>query len=341
RRPYDTAHSRESLSATGTDVISRMTSTPLERRLARVLAINSDLAGEIDLERLATKIVGHACEFLSAERGYLLLGTNPDQLQVIASRGEQGEDHKQFSRSIAAEVLELGKPLVSVDAGRDQRLLAFESVHLSLVSAVACVLVLSPQGSPIGALYVETRSGARPGFGEEIPTLQAFADQAAIALQNSRLLAELREKTAALEERNQHLKEARARLKELLGKRTARLREVKRELHTTRSQLTSHASYGGMVGASSAMRKIYALIERIKDTDVPVLITGESGTGKEVAARAIHEGSARGRRPMLAVNCGAIPETILESELFGHTRGAFTGADRDRKGLFREADGGV
>jgi DNA-binding NtrC family response regulator len=72
-----------------------------------------------------------------------------------------------------------------------------------------------------------------------------------------------------------------------------------------------------------------------------VLITGESGTGKEVVARAIHQGSARGKSKMLAVNCGAIPESILESELFGHTRGAFTGADRDRKGLFREADGGV
>lgn len=344
RRPHEPPHRsgpNEYITGTGTDAISRLTATPLERRLARVLAINSDLAGEVNLERLATKIVAHACEFLSAERGYLLLGSNADNLEVIASRGAQGEEHKEFSRSIAAEVLSQGKPLVSVDAGRDQRLQAFESVHLSLVSAVACVPVLSPQGTPIGALYVETRTGARPGFGEEVPTLQAFADQAAIALENVRLVAELRRKTEELEERNKHLKEARARLKEILGKRTARLREVKKELDTTRSQLASHASYGGMVGASDSMRKIYSLIERVKDTDVPVLITGESGTGKEVAARAIHQGSARGNSRMVAVNCGAIPESILESELFGHTRGAFTGADRDRKGLFREADGGV
>ncbi len=342
RRPHEPPRgSGEYTTGTGTDAISRLTQTPLERRLARVLAINSDLAGEISLERLSTKIVGHACEFLSAERGYLLLGTSADNLEVIASRGGQGEDHEDFSRSIASEVLTQGKPLVSVDAGRDQRLQAFESIHLSLVSAVACVPVLSPQGRPIGALYVETRTGARPGFSDEVPTLQAFADQAAIALENSRLLSELRQKTEQLEERNRHLKEARARLKEILGKRTARLREVKKELDTTRSQLASHASYGGMVGGSDAMRRIYSLIERVKDTDVPVLITGESGTGKEVAARAIHQGSARGGSRMLAVNCGAIPESILESELFGHTRGAFTGADRDRKGLFREADGGV
>jgi len=329
------------VAGSGTDAVSRMTMTPLERRLARVLAINSDLAGEVELSRLATKIVGHACELLLAERGYLLLGSTAEELSVCASRGGQGEDHKEFSRSIAREVLTTGQPLVSVDAGRDQRLKSYESVHLSAVSAVACVPILSPHGAPIGALYLETRTGARPGFGDEVPTLQAFADQAAIALENARLLAELREKSAELEERNAHLKEARERLKEILGKRTARLREVKKELQTTKSQLASHASYGGMVGGSDRMRKIYSLIERVKDTDVPVLITGESGTGKEVAARAIHEGSARGKGKMLAINCGAIPESILESELFGHTRGAFTGADRDRKGLFREAEGGV
>jgi serine/threonine-protein kinase PknK len=88
------------------------------------------------------------------------------------------------------------------------------------------------------------------------------------------------------------------------------------------------------------MRKVYALVDRVKDTDVPVLITGESGTGKEVVARAIHNASARGKAKMLGVNCGAIPENLLESELFGHVRGAFTGADRDRKGLIREAEGG-
>jgi DNA-binding NtrC family response regulator len=86
---------------------------------------------------------------------------------------------------------------------------------------------------------------------------------------------------------------------------------------------------------------VYSLIDRVKDTDVPVLIGGESGTGKEVAARAIHRASERSAKPFLGINCGAIPEHLLESELFGHVRGAFTGADRDRKGLIREAAGGT
>lgn len=325
----------------GVDAVSRMTLTPLERRLARVLAINSDLAAEVDLERLATKIVAHACELLAAERGYLLLGSDAEQLRIVAARGGQGGAHQEFSRSVAREVLQTGRPLVSVDTGKDRRLQAFESVHLSAVSAVACVPVLAPHGAVIGAVYVETRTGARPSFGDEVPTLQAFADQAAIALENARLLDELQKKSVALEKKNEHLRQARGRLKEALGKRTTRLWEVRQELRQTKSQLASHASYGQMVGQSPPMRRIYSLIDRIRDTDVPVLITGESGTGKEVVARSIFEGSTRAKSRMLAVNCGAVPEAILESELFGHTRGAFTGADRDRRGLFREADGGV
>src|SRR5258706_7948514 len=88
------------------------------------------------------------------------------------------------------------------------------------------------------------------------------------------------------------------------------------------------------------MRKVYAVIERLRDTDVPILITGESGTGKEMVARSVQEASPRSKAKFLGVNCGAIPEHLLESELFGHVKGAFTGADRERKGLFREGEGG-
>lgn len=332
---------KASLGQTGTDAISRMSQTPLERRLARILAINGDLAAEVELPRLAEKIVAYAAELLGAERGFLLLGRSADALEVCASRGGQGEEHEQFSRTIAGKVLDSGVPLISVDAERDGRLASYESVHAKLITAVACVPISSPQGASIGALYLETRTGVRPDFADELSTLQAFADQAAIALTSARLLRELSEKSAMLERQNRVLSEVQERLRDLLGKRTARLREVRQELRATRSQLESHSTYAGLVGTSPAMRRIYQVIQRIKDTDVPVLICGESGTGKEVVARAIHQGSVRSQRKMVAVNCGAIPQPILESELFGHMKGAFTGADRDRKGLFREAEGGV
>jgi DNA-binding NtrC family response regulator len=99
--------------------------------------------------------------------------------------------------------------------------------------------------------------------------------------------------------------------------------------------------HGGIIGASPAMRQLYRLIDRAAPTDVTVLITGESGTGKELVARAIHDASRRARGPFVAVNCSAIPRDLVESELFGHVRGAFTGADHDRAGFFEAAGGGT
>ncbi len=334
-RAQPSAHARS-----GAAAISRMTNTPLEQRLAGILAINHDLAGEIDLDRLSQKIVTHAAELLGAERAFLLLGGGDRELTVRAAYGSSGKMEREYSRSIAERVLQSGEPLFSVDAAQDGRLAGFASVHQLMLRGVATVPVQGPLGTTIGALYLETRGAPGPRFEGELPTLRAFADQAAIALENARLLSELKERSQALESANHALEEAQERLREVLEARTLRLKEARRELRSTRLALTAHYTYAGLVGTSPAMRRIYAMIERVKDTDVPVLITGESGTGKEVVAQAIHQASPRSDKKFLGVNCGAIPEQILESELFGHTRGAFTGADRDRKGLFREAEGG-
>jgi DNA-binding NtrC family response regulator len=188
---------------------------------------------------------------------------------------------------------------------------------------------------------LETR--LRPGahFERELPTLQAFADQVAIALENARLINENKQRADALALANAELEEAHERLRELLEGRTEQLKRARQKLRDAREALYGHFGYQGLVGTSEPMRRVYALIDRVRNTDIPVLITGESGTGKEVVARAIHGASARAKSRVLGVNCGAIPENLLESELFGHVKGAFTGADRDRKGLFRECQGGT
>src|SRR5689334_1435057 len=215
------------------------------------------------------------------------------------------------------------------------------SVHQLMLQSVACVPIRARSGTVIGALYLETRLRPGASFAEEVPTLAALADQVAIAIETARLVGENARRATELEAMNRELEAARAKLEELLGHRTAQLAATRRDLRSARAVLRSHFGYEGLVGTSEAMRRVYALIDRVKDTDVPVLILGESGTGKEVVARALHNAGPRSKKPFTGINCGAIPEHLLESELFGHVRGAFTGADRDRKGLFREATEGT
>jgi two-component system response regulator HydG len=118
-------------------------------------------------------------------------------------------------------------------------------------------------------------------------------------------------------------------------------RALRRENENLRAQLRERYALSGLIAQSPAMHDILDLVERVAPTDATLLIQGESGTGKEVIAKAVHHASARAARPFVAVNCGAVPETLLESELFGYMRGAFTGATVNKLGLFEEADGGT
>jgi two-component system response regulator HydG len=124
-------------------------------------------------------------------------------------------------------------------------------------------------------------------------------------------------------------------------RRAAEHRALRGEVRRLREVVASSRSRGELLGASPAMQAVYQLVDQVSATDATVLITGESGTGKEVVAREIHNRSRRAAEPFVAINCAAVPEALLESELFGHARGAFTDAKQSRQGLFQQASGGT
>jgi DNA-binding NtrC family response regulator len=130
------------------------------------------------------------------------------------------------------------------------------------------------------------------------------------------------------------------RLKILLDKVVER-QDTRREVKVLRRQLREHGTFGNMIGSSPSMRKVYQVVEQAAPTSASVLIWGESGTGKELVAKTIHQLSPRAQQPFVPINCAAIPETLLESEIFGHEKGAFTGASDRREGCFELADRGT
>ncbi len=123
--------------------------------------------------------------------------------------------------------------------------------------------------------------------------------------------------------------------------RALEVRHLQSENKVLRSELKRSQSFSGILGKSAAMQDVFDLVRRVSQASANVLVTGESGTGKEQVARAIHESGPRAKKPFVPINCTAIPETLLESELFGHAKGSFTGAHQRKKGLFEEAEGGT
>ncbi len=310
--------------------------------LSPLLANLRQLASERDLAKLLALITDGAVALSGAERGFVLLTDDHGALDAVAIRSAEeqlGPQTAAFSRSIAETVLIDGDPVVTVDASRDSRVQDYLSVHQLMLKSVACLPIRS-RGRVWGVLYLEHRSMSGCFSGTDLSLLRAYADQAAIAIETSRLFEQVERHKQDLERTNEALRQANEHLEQRLQGQAEALQETRREV----ARLQTSKSMGkrwGLVGASEGMRRVYEVLDRVATSDVPVVITGESGTGKELVARAIHESSARAERPYVSINCGAIPDDLLESELFGHVAGAFTGATRTRDGVFVQAHGGT
>jgi len=312
------------------------------RRLKRLLAMTKMIVSERNEERLLRRIVDNAIELTGAASGYLFLVTLHG-LDFRAARNAHGNDldnpQDKISRSIAREAVESGKPVMTEDAGGDARFAGGGSVAMLDLRSVLCVPLKVPDG-PIGALYLEQGKVTGQFHTRDIPFVTAFAEFAALALASTRTLATLKSREEQLRQSRTRVGRLNARLKNLLRSQSRELAGIRADLDVSRHELGLRYDYNSIVGQSPAMRRVLALLDRVIESDLPVLIEGESGTGKELIARAIHYNGSRRKGRFVSVNCAAIPAELMETELFGREAGAYTGAE-EAIGLFEQADRGT
>ncbi|AUX21914.1 uncharacterized protein SOCEGT47_024100 [Sorangium cellulosum] len=306
-------------------------------KLERLLAVFRKLNSSVEIADILAMAMDAAIDLTVAERGFLLLEQPGGELRVAVARNvdreKVGRSHLKFSYGIAERAIEAQEPVVTVDAQEDPRFREHASVHAMRLRSVIAVPIRSPDGV-LGALYLDNRFRRARFAAEDVDLLLAFADQVALAVRNARLVSDLRRRTAELEAE-------RRRVEELLRGQAAEIGRLQEEVLVRQQALEHRYDYGAIVGRGAAIRGVFATLDRVVDTPVSVLVTGESGTGKELVARAIHFAGPRKAGPFMGINCAALPAALLESELFGHVRGAFTGADRDRTGLVVAARGGT
>jgi transcriptional regulator with GAF, ATPase, and Fis domain len=278
--------------------------------LRTLLRFSERMMNHDDVQAVLEEMMDAAISLTHADKGFLIL-VEGDRMGVRVARNIQGgaaldlEDAERgVSDSIVAKVLKNKQPLIVHDALHDLEFSQSESVINLKLCSVMCAPLLE-KGNLLGLLYVGNDRIAHRFEERSLELLTIFAGQASLIVRNALLLNELRLEGA----------------------------QLRKQLQESR--------FGELIGACPGMREIFRRIDKVAGADISVLVGGETGTGKEMLAREIHRRSLRAKGPFVAINCGAIPENLLESELFGHVRGAFTGAIATRQGRFQAANGGT
>lgn len=283
------------------------TKLPASERLSQglntLLKISTAIHLITDEKTLALKLVELILQAVPAERCTILAGENTEELTVIYSydKTKGSPEHVQISYTIVARALQENVAILSNDVQQNDNFLTKSLSTAKITSLLAVPIVTSTE--KLGVIYLDT-GDSRVGFDEDhLQLASAIASISAVAFKNLRYISSLK-----IENRN------------------------------LQNGIEVHRN---MIGESKNMLEVYEFITRVAPTNATILIYGESGTGKELVAEAIHQNSPRAGKPFIIVNCAAIAESLLESELFGHEKGAFTGAIAQKKGKLEVADGGT
>ncbi len=313
------------------------------RALTHLMELNEKINALRDEDQLLEGVLDAAIELTEAGRGFLLLKAD-DHFIVRRARLPDHRDladpDGSFSVSVATQVIREGRSLLSEDMQMDDRFDGNQSVANLKLRSLVCVPVHGRDGV-LGGIYLDNAFEKGRFDGWDVRMLESFASLASIAIRNARERREIAMRRREAVRQARRIERLNDRLRKALRIRTNALRRAREDLAKQADELGLKYSYDQIIGRSPSMKSVLRLVDRVTDLTIPVLIVGESGTGKELIARAIHFNGPRRRARIIGENCGAIPETLMESEFFGYQRGAFTGANRDHAGLFEQSHEGT